>query len=45
MDAQGLVDEDQAFGIEVELAIEPLFPAPQDIGAVLLGGVRCLFCA
>lgn len=41
----GLVDEDQAFGIEVELAIEPLFPALQDVGAVLLGGMRRLFCA
>ena len=39
-----LVDEDQAFGIEVELAIEPLFPALQDVKAVLLSGVRCLFC-
>ena len=37
-----LVDEDQAFGIEVELAIEPLFPTLQDVGPVLLGGVRCL---
>lgn len=41
----GFVDEDQGFGIEVELAIEPLLPALQDIGAVLLSSVHCLFCA
>ncbi|MDR6115060.1 MULTISPECIES: hypothetical protein [unclassified Sphingomonas] len=27
----------------IELAIEPLFPALQDIGAVLLSGVRGFF--
>jgi hypothetical protein len=30
-----LVDEDQPLGIEVELSIEPFFPALQDVGAVV----------
>jgi hypothetical protein len=39
----GLVDEDEALGIEVELTLEPC-PAPlQDVGAALLAGVRRLF--
>jgi hypothetical protein len=32
-------------GSKIELAIEPLFPVLQDVGAVLFGGVRCLSCA
>ena len=39
----GLVDEDQAFGIEVELAFEPGLAPLQDVGAVLFGGMRGLF--
>lgn len=40
---RGLVDEDQLFGIEVELTVEPGYAAAQDIGALMLGGVRRLF--
>lgn len=39
----GLVDEDEALRIEVELALEPGLALPQDIRAVLLRGVRRLF--
>ena len=39
----GLVDEDEALGIEVELAVEPLLPPLQDVGAVLFARVRGLF--
>ena len=39
----GLIDEDQAFGIEIELAFEPGFAPLQDVGAVLLRGVSGLF--
>lgn len=39
----GFVDEDQVSGIEVKLAIEPLYPAIQDVRTVLPGGVRRLF--
>ena len=39
----GLVDEDQALGIEIELAVEPCLPRLADVGAVLLGSVRGLF--
>jgi hypothetical protein len=38
-----LVDEDQPLGIEIELILEPLFATRQDIGAILLEGVRGLF--
>jgi hypothetical protein len=38
----GLVDEDQALGIEIELAFEPGLAPLQDVGAVLLGCVRSL---
>jgi hypothetical protein len=39
----GLINEHQAIGVEVELALEP-GPAPaQDVGPVLLGGVERLF--
>ena len=41
----GLVDEDQTFGIEVKLAFEPGLAPLQNVGAVLLGRVRRLFCA
>ena len=34
----GLIDEDGAFGIEIELAFEPGFGPLQDVGAVLLRG-------
>jgi hypothetical protein len=39
----GLVDEDQPRGVEVDLAVEPGPPPPQDVGAVLFAGVRGLF--
>ena len=39
----GLVDKDQAFGIEIGLAVEPGLAPLQDVGAVLLGRVRGLF--
>jgi hypothetical protein len=39
----GLVDEDELFGIEIELAVEPGFAPFQDVGAILLGRVRGLF--
>ena len=39
----GLVDEDQTFGIKVKLAFEPGLAPLQNVGAVLLGGVRGLF--
>src|SRR5690606_15391535 len=38
-----LVDEDQALGIEIDLALEPGLALLQDVGPVLLGGVRGLF--
>ena len=39
----GLVDEDEPFGIEVELSFEPGLPSLQDVGPVLLGRVGTLF--
>jgi hypothetical protein len=39
----GLIDKDQAFGIEIELAFKPSLAPLQDVGAVLLGRVRGLF--
>ena len=39
----GLVDEDQTFGIEIKLAFEPGLAPLQDVGSILLGGVRGLF--
>ncbi len=39
----GLVDEDEPSRIEVELALEPGFPARQDVRTVLLRGVNTLF--
>ena len=41
----GFVDEDEALGIEVELALEPLPSPVQDIGTVLLSRVAGLFYA
>jgi hypothetical protein len=39
----GLVDEQEAGGVEVELALEPGRPPRQDVGPVLLDGMRRLF--
>jgi hypothetical protein len=39
----GLIDEDQAVGIEIKLAFEPGLAPLQDVGAVLLGRMRRLF--
>ena len=39
----GLVDEHQPFGIEVDLPVEPVLSALQNVGAVLLGRVPGLF--
>lgn len=40
-----LVDEDEPRGIEVELAVEPCLPTPQDVGSVLLARMRSRFFA
>ncbi|KTR81619.1 hypothetical protein NS277_16405 [Novosphingobium barchaimii] len=39
----GLVDEHEAFGFEVDLAVEPVPALPQDVGTVLLDRVAGLF--
>jgi enamine deaminase RidA (YjgF/YER057c/UK114 family) len=39
----GLVNEDEAIRVQIELAIEPLLALLQDIGAILLDGVASLF--
>jgi hypothetical protein len=39
----GFVDEDEALRIQIALAIEPVLPLLQDVGAVLLDGVASLF--
>jgi hypothetical protein len=39
----GLVDEHEALGFQIELAIEPVLALLQDIGAVLLDGMASLF--
>lgn len=39
----GLVDEDEALGIEARLCIAPVLPLLQDVGVVLLGCMRRLF--
>ncbi len=39
----GLVDEDQLFGVEVELAVEPGLPRFEDVGTLLLRRMRGLF--
>lgn len=41
----GLVDEHESLGIKVGLAIEPVMPLAQDVGAVLLDRMASLFCA
>ena len=38
-----LIDEDELPGIEIELAVEPFLAPLQDVGAILLGRVCCLF--
>lgn len=40
---RGLVDEHEALGIEIELAVEPGLALLQDVGPLLLGRVRGLF--
>ena len=39
----GLVDEDEACRVEIELPLEPLLALLQDVGAVLFDGVPGLF--
>jgi hypothetical protein len=39
----GFVDEDEARGIQIELALEPGLAPGQDIRAILLGRMGCLF--
>lgn len=39
----GFVDEDQPLRIEIELILEPLLAARQDVGTVLFAGMRRLF--
>jgi len=39
----GLVDENETLGIKVELALEPVLSPLQDVGTILLAGVRSLF--
>ena len=38
-----LVDEDEAFRLQIELVVEPVLALPQDVGAVLLDRVPGLF--
>jgi hypothetical protein len=38
----GLVDEDEAIRLQIELAVEPLQALLQDVGAVLLDGMASL---
>ena len=39
----GFIDEDEAFGIKIELAVEPVLSALQDVRPILLCSVRGLF--
>jgi hypothetical protein len=39
----GLVDEDQALGVEIKLPFEPGLALLRDVGTTLLGRVRSLF--
>jgi hypothetical protein len=39
----GLIDEDEALGIEVDLAVKPVLALSQDVGPVLLDRVPGLF--
>ena len=41
----GFVDEHKTLGIKIELAVEPGLPLAQDVRAVLLDRMACLFCA
>ena len=41
----GFVDEDKAFGFEIDLAVEPEPALPQNVGTVLRDRVPGLFCA
>ena len=43
VDAPGFVDNDQAGGIEIGLALEPRQPAQGDVRPLLLGGGRGFF--
>ena len=38
-----LIDKDQALRIEIELAVEPALPLPQDVGPVLFDSMASLF--
>lgn len=42
---RSLVDEDKALGIEIGLRLEPSEAFPQEVRAVLLDGMPCLFYA
>lgn len=37
------IDKDKALGLQIELTVEPVLPLPQNVGQVLLDGVRSLF--
>jgi hypothetical protein len=39
------MDEDEPFGVEVEVAVEPYLPAAQDVETTLFVRVRRLFWA
>ena len=39
----GLVDEDEPFGSQIELPVEPVMPLLQDVGTVLLDSMASLF--
>jgi hypothetical protein len=39
----GFIDEHEAIRREIELPLEPVPTASQDVGAVLLRGMGCLF--
>jgi hypothetical protein len=41
----GLVDEDEPLGAEIELPLEALLATLQDVGALLFGGMCGLFSA
>lgn len=41
----GFVDEDEPIRIEIQLTVEPVLAPLQDVGPVLLAGVRRLFLA
>ncbi len=38
-----VIDEDETFEVEIELAVEPVLPALQDVRPILLCRVRSLF--